>query len=123
MRPSSFRALLLALTMVFQTVVGGMGVARASTVVAEQTISAHCEQMRAADDAAPTDKAGRHRHDCQSCLLCAGPPSVAIDVFVDRHAILRRFALIGFDAAAVAAPGSCTLRAQQARAPPSSACV
>lgn len=122
MRPSSFRALLLALAMVFQTIAGGMGVARASAGVVGPIISAHCEQMRVADNAAPADKTG-HRHDCQSCLLCAGPPSVAIDVFVDSHAILRRCALTDFDAPAVTAPASRALRAQQARAPPSSARV
>lgn len=77
MRPSSLRALLLALAMVLQAIAGGPSVARAASASSQVSASAHCERLRAPGDAAPA-KSDDRRHMCQSCLLCAGPPIVTL---------------------------------------------
>lgn len=77
MRPSSLRALLLALAMVLQTIAGGASVARAASMSSQVSASAHCERMRAPGDVTPARSDDR-RHMCQACLLCAAPPLVAL---------------------------------------------
>lgn len=118
MRLSSLRALLLVLAMVAQTVAAGAGFARAAPFSSQQTLSATCHQLDAAGQSGPADKAG-HRHDCQSCLLCAGPPPVWIAAAWTTHAAASLdYALIAFNAADSPAPAARAARSHCARAPP-----
>jgi hypothetical protein len=78
MRVSSFRALLLALAFVLQTIAAGAGVARALPESFQAGVSEHCE--RQGPDAGDASDAGRHagRHHCDACYLCGGPPSLFV---------------------------------------------
>ncbi|WP_424361893.1 DUF2946 family protein [Methylocystis parvus] len=116
MRLSSLRALFLVLAMVVQTVAGGWGVARAGTGP-DAGISAHCAKQAGVDRAGGAGRDARH-HMCESCLLCAGPPSVALDDFTLQ--LLRPLAsapadFIFFDTSGAAAR---ILQAHFARGPP-----
>lgn len=116
MRLSSLRTLFLVLAMVVQTVAGGWGVARAATGP-DAGISAHCAKQGGADRAGDGHRDLRH-HMCESCLLCAGPPNVALDVFslqlpTPRVSAPARF--IFFNTSGVAAR---ILQARLARGPP-----
>lgn len=117
MRLSSLRALFLVLAMVAQTVAGGWGVAR-EAIGPAAGISAHCAKMRGMDRAGDAHRDGRH-HNCESCLLCAGPPSVALDVFTPQLLTPRASesaSFIFFNTSGVAAR---ILQARFARGPPS----
>lgn len=117
MRLTSFRNLLLALAMVFQTVAGGAGIAHAASISPEETLSAQCHHMRAGEQPAPDDRPG-HRHNCQSCLLCGEPPPAWVSLASDYLVSLGEYAR--FDAPIFARrPLSERLsRAHSARAPP-----
>ena len=117
MRLSSLRALLLVLAMVAQTVAGGAGLARAAPFSSQQTLFAPCHQLDAADQPGPADKAG-HRHDCQSCLLCAGPPPVWVAVWAYDSATSLEYALIGFHSVDSPSLTARAARSHCARAPP-----
>jgi hypothetical protein len=119
MRLPTFRALLIALALVFQTVAGGIGVAGTSSVTGQQTISGHCEHADFSDKSAPPGKAG-HRHDCLSCQLCAGAPSTSASISIETRLVFREVRRVGFARAFIHAPPSRNARAQQARAPPTS---
>lgn len=117
MRPSSLRALLLALAMVLQTIAGGASVARAASMSSQVSASAHCERMRAPGDAAPA-KSDDRRHMCQACLLCAAPPLVALGYpgdIVDRVPVSARG---GFVLSASEGASTRIAQGQRARAPP-----
>lgn len=94
MRPSSLRALLLALAMVLQTVAGGWGVARA-TELSGQALSAHCENAASGAGTADRDRAG-HRHSCQSCCLCAAPSTFpVVDAASTVESCAREYVRLG----------------------------
>ncbi len=117
MRLSTFRALLLALAMVFQTVAGGAGIAHAASISPEDTLSAQCHHMRAGEQPAPDDRPG-HRHNCQSCFLCGEPPPAWVSLAWDDVVALGEFAR--FDAPLYAGRplSERQWRAHSARAPP-----
>jgi hypothetical protein len=117
MRLSSLRVLFLVLTMVVQTVAGGWGVARAATGPLAAGMSAHCTKQGGVDAAGDAHRDGRHEM-CESCLLCAGPPTVALDVFSPQLLTPRASAspvFIFFNTSGVAAR---FLQARLARGPP-----
>lgn len=117
MRVSSFRILLLALTLVVQTVAGGLSVAQATSSVDSQTVAHHCENMSAPDDGAPADHGSQHGM-CQHCLLCAVPhvgvASRAAFVFATRSV-----ATIGFSTPVATTVRARLSTARSARGPPS----
>jgi len=120
MRSSSFRALLLALAMVFQTIAGGWAVARAGTGTGHTSVSAHCArlliQMYGDEGGAP---ASEHDHGmCPSCLLCDEPPAAAVQGFGQILFGLRSVApVISFSVERPRAAAS-VVYAQSARGPP-----
>lgn len=93
MRLTTFRALLLVLAMVTQTVAGGAGLARAAAVSPGATLGVQCDHLRADDSSAPDDSA-RHRHNCQSCLLCGEPPPAWVSLAAGDVVDLSAYALI-----------------------------
>jgi hypothetical protein len=117
MRLTTFRALLLALAMVVQTVAGGVGLAHATSSSATETLSAPCHYFRAGEQPALNDRLG-HGHNCQSCLLCGEPPPAWVSLASDYLVALGEYAR--FDAPVYARrPLSERLsRAHSARAPP-----
>lgn len=117
MRLSSVRQLLLVLVMVMQTVAGGASVARAASFMPQFKLSAPCHQLRAAGPSDPADKAG-HRHDCQSCLLCAEPPPVWFSAIANHSATSFDFAPVAVDATDTPSPPARAARSHCARAPP-----
>lgn len=117
MRLSSFRVLVLALAMVVQTVAGGVSIARDANIQPQQAVSAHCDLMGAIDHAAPADKA-THRHDCRSCLICAGPPAVSLTTAEENLVTVVGVAPLTFDLADAQSPDRRITRSHCARAPP-----
>ncbi len=117
MRLSTFRALLLVLAMVFQTVAGGAGIAHAASISPEETLSAQCHQLRTGERPAADDRLG-HRHNCQSCLLCGEPPPAWVSLASDYLVALGEYAR--FDAPIYAGRplSERQWRAHSARAPP-----
>lgn len=117
MRLTTFRALLLVLAMVLQTVAGGATLARAASTASGETISAQCHFLRADEHPASNDKAG-HRHNCHTCLLCAEPPPAWVSLASDYTVALGEHTLI--DARPYAPPSFSerSSRAHSARAPP-----
>ncbi|MBM3655332.1 MAG: hypothetical protein FJX06_21520, partial [Alphaproteobacteria bacterium] len=117
MRLSTFRNLLLALAMVFQTVAGGAGIAHAASISPEETLSAQCHHLRTGEQPAPDDRPG-HRHTCQSCLLCGEPPPAWVS-YADYHvAALDEYARIDAPVEAARSRFERLSRAHSARAPP-----
>jgi hypothetical protein len=117
---SSFRAVLLALAMVLQTVAGGVGVARA--MPAGLAVSAQCAAISGKAEAARAGhRDGRQdqRHqDCDACCLCDGTAGVSVvdDVvvsFAPRACRATRFAPNASSAAPARLP-----EAHRARGPP-----
>jgi len=117
MRLTTLRTLLLILAMVVQTVAGGAGLARAASISPEETLAAHCEQVRAGEQSAPNDRLG-HRHNCQSCLLCGEPPPAWVSLASDYVVALGEYALIDAPTYAVRSLSERSSRAHSARAPP-----
>lgn len=117
MRLSTLRTLLLILAMVVQTVASGAGLARAASISLEETLSAHCQQVRAGEQSAPNDRLG-HRHNCQSCLLCGEPPPAWVSLTSDHDVALGEYALIDAPTYVVRSLSERSSRAHSARAPP-----
>ncbi len=115
MRPSSLRALLLALAMVVQTIAGGIGVARAAPT--ELALSEHCGAASKADGAADSHQDGRHRH-CESCCLCAGPPAVSLATVEPVLVTPRAFRAVGYILSETSALPARLAHCQLARGPP-----
>ncbi len=118
MRPSSLRALLLAFVMVLQTVAGGFGAARATPNGFDPQISAHCGQSHASETGRGDTGRDAHHHMCESCLLCAGPPSLAVGAFSSVPAQPRVFHSARFTAAEISLTPARLARARLARGPP-----
>lgn len=114
---SSLRALFLALALVVQTIAGGWGVAHAATPGVQKSVSAHC----ATKASLPGD--AHHRgesHDCDSCCLSAGAPSLTIADVVSVWFAPRAFTAARFvPSDGIGAPARLT-RSRFARGPPSS---
>ncbi|MBG0796604.1 hypothetical protein IYX23_02680 [Methylocystis sp. L43] len=117
MRLTTLRTLLLILAMVIQTVAGGAGLARAASISPEETIAAHCHQLRAGEQSAPNDRLG-HRHSCHSCLLCGEPPPAWVSLASNYVVALGEYALIEAPTYAVRSLFERSSRAHSARAPP-----
>jgi hypothetical protein len=118
MRPSSLRALLLAFVMVMQAVAGGAGVARAAPDGFDPRISSHCGQSHAGETGSGDTGRDAHHHMCESCLLCAGPPSIPVGVFYPVPAQPRVFHSARFTATDIALTPARLARARLARGPP-----
>jgi hypothetical protein len=117
MRLTTFRTLLLVLAMVFQTVAGGAGLARAASISPEATLSSQCHHMRAGEQPAPDDRLG-HRHNCQSCLLCGEPPPAWVSLTSDDVIALGEYARFDAPVYAEWPLSERQWRAHCARAPP-----
>lgn len=117
MRLTTFRALLLALAMVVQTVAGGVGLARATSPSATETLSAPCHYWRAGEQPAPNDRLG-HRHNCQSCLLCGEPPPAWISLNSHYPVAIGEYALVDTRLRPMRPLSERPSRAHCARAPP-----
>jgi hypothetical protein len=118
MRQSSLRALLLALTMVFQTIVAGAGVARAAPDGYGTAVSAHCVKSAAsAGDATDRGRESR-RHMCDACSLCAGPPAAAFVGFAPLVISPRASQVAGFQFIATSGVPTRLAYARFARGPP-----
>lgn len=117
MRLTTFRALLLVLAMVTQTVAGGAGLARAAAVSPGATLGVQCDHLRADDSSAPDDSA-RHRHNCQSCLLCGEPPPAWVSLSSDYLVALGEYARFDAPKYAARSLSERPWRAHSARAPP-----
>ncbi|WP_442754202.1 hypothetical protein ACNHKD_14575 [Methylocystis sp. JAN1] len=118
MRLSSLRVLILVLTMVMQTVAGGWGVARAATDPLEAGASAHCLKHDGTDVAGDARRDGRGQM-CESCLLCAGPPSVSLDAtFAPELSAPRAVTSAGFVFSNISSVAARILHARFARGPP-----
>ncbi|MDJ0448609.1 DUF2946 family protein [Methylocystis sp. JR02] len=118
MRPSSLRALLLAFVMVLQAVAGGFGAARAAPSGFDPQISAHCGQSHASETGSGNTGRDAHHHMCESCLLCAGPPSLPVGAFYLVPAQPRIFHSARFVAADSAGAPARLARGRLARGPP-----
>jgi hypothetical protein len=118
MRQSSLRALLLALTMVFQTIVAGVGVARAAPEGLRAGVSAHCSRIFAGAGDAADPHHERRRHNCDACNLCAGPPDVGFVDFVPLVLSPRGSRVAHFLSVSTSAAPSRLAGAQFARGPP-----
>jgi hypothetical protein len=118
MRLSSVRALLFAFVMVMQTVAGGFGVARAMPGGADPGLSAHCGSISANEDGADDTRRDAGRHRCESCLLCAGPPSLSAVAFAPGLLPPRAFQRAGFIRSDGAGAPARIARARLARGPP-----
>jgi hypothetical protein len=117
MRPSSLRALLLALAMVFQAIAAGTGVARAAPSLFEATFSEHCEKTLGNAEPADT-RHGLGHHGCEACCLCAGPPTASVTQDIPTVISPRAVRSIGFlSERTIGAPVQIA-RAQFARGPP-----
>ncbi len=114
---TTLRTLLLVLAMVFQTVAGGAGLARAASISPEATLSGKCHYMRAAEQPAPDDRPG-HRHNCQSCLLCGEPPPAWVSLASDDVVALGEYARFDSPIYAERPHSERPSRAHSARAPP-----
>jgi hypothetical protein len=117
MRPSSLRALLLALAMVFQTIAAGAGVARAASGPIEASFAAHCEKSSGNADAADAHHEQR-RHSCDSCCLCSGPPTASFAQFVPVVISPRDSRVVSFILVETCGVPARLARAQFARGPP-----
>ncbi|PPD03309.1 MAG: hypothetical protein CTY36_08135, partial [Methylocystis sp.] len=93
------------------------GLARAASISPEETIAAHCQQVRAGEQSAPHDQLG-HRHNCQSCLLCGEPPPAWVSAASDYVVARGEYALIDAPTYAVRSLFERSSRAHSARAPP-----
>jgi hypothetical protein len=118
MSPSRFRVLLLAFVMVLQTMAGGFSVARAMPGGADPFFSAHCSKDSAAADRAGDSGRDGRLHTCDSCLLCAGPPPLAVVGFNLAFATPRAFHNIGFVRYDLSGAPARIARARLARGPP-----
>lgn len=118
MRPSSLRALLVAFVMVLQTVAGGLGAVRATPNGFDPQISAHCGLSHASEPGSDDTGRDAHHHMCESCLLCAGPPSLAVGAFYPDLAQPRIFHSARFIAADSAGAPARLARGRLARGPP-----
>lgn len=117
MRLTGIRALLLVLAMVVQTVAGGVGLARATSISLTETISGPCHQLRAGEQPAPDDRLG-HRHNCQCCLSCGEPPPAWISQNADYLVAVGEYALTDTRVRAESPLSVRPWRAHCARAPP-----
>jgi len=118
MRPSSFRALIFALAMVVQTVAGGWSVAHAAAGALKAGVSTHCAQKTDVDDDARDARHGAGRHMCESCCLCAGPPSVSVAEVVSVFVEPRAFTQAGLALTDAFAVSARIAQARLARGPP-----
>lgn len=121
MRPSSLRALLLALAMVIQTIAGAGSVARAGVGVAGLAMTAHCATgVNEADGATDGRRHGRHQ-PCDSCCLCAGPPGASLIASGPALTAPRAFGLAGFVLNEAPASAAWLGQFNRARGPPADA--
>jgi len=91
MSPTSLRALLIALAMVVQTIAGGAGVARATTIDGVG-LAPHCQTLDVdAQVNGESRPATGDAHRCHDCCLSGGPVSLAVEdyafVTVQRLAV------------------------------------
>lgn len=115
---SSFRALLLALAMVAQTIAGGWVVAHAAAGGSAAAISAHCAKGANADGGVGDARHGVAHHMCGSCCLSAGGQPAFLADFVDVVVELRAFSAAGFVLTHASGASARIAEATLARGPP-----
>jgi hypothetical protein len=114
------RALLLALAMVAQTVAGTAVLARAASGSPQQTLSASCQRLPAAEGTGLGDPEKTHRHHgCEPCCRHSEPPPLWTTDWTDRAPALFSYRLISFPFREFPSLAASVDRRHRARAPPS----
>ncbi|MGD9656475.1 MAG: hypothetical protein AB7U61_02375 [Methylocystis sp.] len=114
------RALLLVLAMVAQTVAGTAVIAGVASESPQQTLSASCQRLSAAESSGLANQAKSHRHHgCEPCCRHSEPPPLWTTDWTDRAPAFFSYRLISFPFTEFPSLAASADRRHRARAPPS----
>lgn len=119
MRLPLLRALLLVLAMVSQTVAGTAVMARAASGSAQQTLSAPCRLLPAAETVGQGDQDKAHRHHgCEPCCRHSEPPPLWSADWTDHAPAFFSYRPISFQFVEFPSLAASADRRERARGPP-----